>query len=91
MESDQEQTPSQPEHDVTEQAPSAPSEAVHGSLEEIQACFASINNLTVQVDTLSANLQSEMVARQALESRLAALESRFSAPAVPPEGATRAN
>lgn len=41
-----------------------PASAVHGSLQD-------------QIDTLSANLQSEMVARQALESRIAALESRL--------------
>ena len=68
---------------VTPQPPDEPSQAipaesVHGSLQD-------------QIDTLSANLQSEMVARQALESRVAALESRFQEQAVPAGGNPFAN
>lgn len=71
-----------------------PAEAVHGSMvdelkgyvEHVQSVMADKQS---QIDTLSANLQSEMVARQALESRIAALESRMSAPA--PSGGELAN
>lgn len=54
-----------------------PAEHVHNSLQD-------------QIDILSSNLQGEIVARQALESRLAALESSF-ATAVSNPGGTRAN